>query len=80
MLLLYLSQEHKMNTNAITIAIALVREIMPIIQDILEDVQEAKSANSDGGRTVTRKERSKIATDAVLAAVPKLHEILMKHI
>ena len=66
--------------NPLFIAIAVVRELIPIIQDIIEDVNEAKERDSDGGRRVTAKEKAQIATDAVLAVVPKLHDLILKHI
>ena len=69
-----------MKLNAITVAVALVRELLPLIQEIIEDVQDAKDSQSDGGRVVTKKEKTKIVTDAVLAIIPKLHDILLKSI
>ena len=66
--------------NPLFIAIAVVRELIPIIQDIIQDVNEAKSSDSHGGRRVTGQEKAQIATDAVLAVVPKLHELILKHI
>ena len=69
-----------MKPNALFIAISVVRELMPIISEIIEDVQDAKDKDSDGGRKVTNKEKAQIATDAVLAVVPKLHALILKHI
>jgi len=66
--------------NPLFIAIAVVRELIPIIQEVIDDVNEAKQADSDGGRAVTEKEKVQIATDAVLAVVPKLHDLILKHI
>ena len=69
-----------MKPNPLFIAIAVVRELIPIIQDVIEDVNEAKDKDSDGGRRITPKEKTQIATDAVLAIVPKLHDLIMKHL
>ena len=66
--------------NPLFIAIAVVRELIPTIQEIIADVNEAKSHDSDGGRRVTDAEKVQIATDAVLAVVPKLHDLILKHI
>jgi len=66
--------------NPLFIAIAVVRELIPIIQEVIDDVQAAKQSNSDGGRRVTEKEKVQIATDAVLAIVPKLHDLILKHL
>jgi hypothetical protein len=66
--------------NPLFIAIAVVRELIPIIQEVISDVNEAKEKDSDGGRRVTDKEKVQIATDAVLAIVPKLHELILKHL
>ena len=66
--------------NPLFIAIAVVRELIPIIQEIISDVNDAKSSDSDGGRRITDKEKVEIATDAVLAVVPKLHDLILKHI
>lgn len=69
-----------MKPNPLFIAIAVVRELIPIIQDVINDVNEAKEKDSDGGRRVTDKEKVQIATDAVLAIVPKLHDLILKHL
>lgn len=69
-----------MKPNALFIAIAVVRELIPIITEVIDDVNEAKSPDSDGGRKVTNEEKVTIATDAVLAVVPKLHELILKHL
>ena len=69
-----------MKPNPLFIASAVVRELIPIIQDVINDVNEAKEKDSDGGRRVTDKEKVQIATDAVLAIVPKLHDLILKHL
>ena len=66
--------------NPLFIAIAVVRELIPIIQEVINDVNEAKDKDSDGGRRVTDAEKVQISTDAVLAVVPKLHDLILKHI
>lgn len=69
-----------MKPNPLFIAIAVVRELIPVIQEVINDVNEAKDKDSDGGRRVTEKEKVQIATDAVLAVVPKLHDLILKHL
>jgi len=69
-----------MKPNALFIAIAVVRELIPIIQDVINDVNDAKDPDSDGGRRVTPEEKVTIATDAVLAVAPKLQELILKHL
>ena len=69
-----------MKPNPLFIAIAVVRELIPIIQDVIKDVNEAKEVGSPGGRRITNEEKVEIATDAVLAVVPKLHYLILKHI
>tara|TARA_Y100001963_G_C6707706_1_gene412720 strand:+ start:308 stop:517 length:210 start_codon:yes stop_codon:yes gene_type:complete len=69
-----------MKPNPLFIAIAVVRELIPIIQDVIKDVNEAKEVGSPGGRRITNEEKVEIATDAVLAVVPKLHDLILKHI
>ena len=69
-----------MKPNPLFIIIAVVRELIPVIQEVINDVNEAKDKDSDGGRRVTEKEKVQIATDAVLAVVPKLHDLILKHL
>ena len=66
--------------NPLFIAIAIVRDLLPVIQEIVDDVNDAKDRDSDGGRRITDREKAKIATDAVLALVPKLQKILLANI
>ena len=65
-----------MSGRGIKIAIAITREIIPLIINLLEEIDKAKAQDSEGGRKVTKAERQKIALDMSLSIVPKLHDII----
>jgi len=65
-----------MSGRGIKIAIAITKEIIPLIINLLEEIDKAKAENSEGGRKVTKAERQKIALDMSLSIVPKLHDII----
>jgi len=65
-----------MSGRGIKIAIAITREIIPLIINLLEEIDKAKAENSEGGSKVTKAERQKIALDMSLSIVPKLHDII----
>lgn len=62
------------NRLALKITINLIRHIMPLILNLLRAVDEAKQADSDGGRTVTSDEKWAIAQEASLNILPALVE------
>jgi len=62
------------NRQALKITINLIRHIMPLILSLLRAVEEAKEADSDGGRKVTSDEKWAIAQEASLNILPALVE------
>lgn len=62
------------NRQALKITINLIRHIMPLILSLLRAVEEAKQADSDGGKKVTNDEKWAIAQEASLNILPALVE------
>tara|TARA_R100000781_G_scaffold83335_1_gene51358 strand:- start:429 stop:644 length:216 start_codon:yes stop_codon:yes gene_type:complete len=62
------------NRQALKITINLIRHIMPLILKLLRAVEEAKQADSDGGKSVTNDEKWAIAQEASLNILPALVE------
>ena len=65
-----------MSGKGIRIAIAITKEIIPLIITLLEEIDKAKAQDSEGGRKVTKAERQKIALEMSLSVVPELHSII----
>ena len=65
-----------MSGRGIKIAIAITKEIIPLIINRLEEIDKAKAQDSEGGRKVTKGERQQIAIEMSLSIVPKLHDII----
>ena len=65
-----------MSGRGIKIAIAITKEIIPLIITLLEEIDKAKAQDSEGGRKVTKAERQKIALEMSLSVVPELHSII----
>ena len=65
-----------MSGRGIKIAIAITKEIIPLIVKLLQEIDKAKAQNSQGGSKVTKAERQQIALEMSLAIVPELHDII----
>jgi hypothetical protein len=67
-----------MSGKGFVIAIKIAKVILPIIKETLEAVEEARDPQSHGGEKITKKEAIEIAEEISLAAVPELHDAILK--
>jgi hypothetical protein len=65
-----------MDWEKIKLVARILKELHPIVVEIVEDIQSAKSADSDGGAQVTRDERQEIIIEHILDLPAKLEPIL----
>lgn len=65
-----------MDWEKIKLVARILKELHPIVVEIVEDIQAAKAADSDGGAKVTRDERQEIIIDHILDLPAKLEPIL----
>lgn len=65
-----------MNIKKITLVIKILQKIRPIIVSIVEDIAEAKKADSEGGKKVTKSEKSEIIFNSLTDAIPVIEDIL----
>ena len=65
-----------MNKNALTLAIAITRKMMPLVIQMLREVEAARDEKSDGGHRLTKKEKWAIAEEACFSIVPSLIEVI----
>ena len=56
----------------------ILKELHPIIVQLVDDIIEARDADSDGGEKITRAERQNIIIDHILDLPEKLEPILQK--
>jgi hypothetical protein len=54
----------------------ILKQLYPIVVEIVEDIEDAKAAGSDGGSKVTRDERQEIIIEHILNLPAKLEPIL----
>lgn len=54
----------------------ILKQLYPIVVEIVEDIEDAKAAGSDGGSRVTRDERQEIIIEHILDLPAKLEPIL----
>ena len=54
----------------------ILKQLYPIVVEIVEDIEDAKAAGSDGGSKVTRDERQEIIIEHILDLPAKLEPIL----
>ena len=66
----------KMNKNALTLCIAITRKMMPVVLQMLRDVEAARDEKSDGGRRLTKKEKWIIAEEACFSILPSLIDVI----
>ena len=65
-----------MNRQALRLTIAIVRKMMPLILNLLKNVEAARSESSEGGKKITRNEKWMIAEEASLQIMPALIETI----
>jgi len=65
-----------MNRQALRLTIAIVRKMMPLILNLLKNVEAARSENSEGGKKITRNEKWMIAEEASFQIMPALIETI----
>lgn len=56
----------------------ILKELHPIVVQLVDDIIEARAADSDGGEKITRAERQNIIIDHILDLPEKLEPILQK--
>ena len=61
-----------------SIAIQNVQAIYPIAKNIAADIKEAKEADSDGGREITKAERQEIIFTNLIQVIPAIEDIVKK--
>lgn len=65
-----------MNKSALRLTIAIVRKMMPLILQLLREVEKAREESSEGGVVITKNEKWKIAEEASFAVLPALIETI----
>jgi len=68
--------ERNMNFDRIAYFAKIIKAITPIIFKLVDDVEQAKQLNSDGGRKVTKQEIEKIIVDHVMD-IPQIITIII---
>jgi hypothetical protein len=66
----------RLDWEKIKLITQILKELTPIVSAIVDDILEAKSADSDGGSKITRDERQEIIIEHVLDLPAKLEPIL----
>lgn len=56
----------------------ILKELHPIVVQLVDDIIDARAADSDGGEKITRQERQNIIIDHILDLPEKLEPILQK--
>jgi hypothetical protein len=64
--------------NKIKLVTQILKAIQPIIWNIVDDIVEAKSEDSDGGEKITRDERQEIIIEHLLDLPAKIEPIIKK--
>jgi len=64
--------------NKIKLVAQILKAIQPIIWNIVDDIIEAKSEDSDGGAKITRDERQEIIIEHLLDLPGKIEPIIKK--
>lgn len=64
--------------NKIKLVTQILKAIQPIIWNIVDDIVEAKSEDSDGGSKITRDERQEIIIEHLLDLPAKIEPIIKK--
>lgn len=64
--------------NKIKLVTQILKAIQPIIWNIVDDIVEAKSEDSDGGSKITRDERQEIIIEHLLDLPATIEPIIKK--
>jgi hypothetical protein len=67
-----------MDWNKIKMVAEILKLMTPIVWDIVDDIEAAKSAESDGGKKITRAERHDIIIENILDLPAKIEPIIIK--
>lgn len=67
-----------MDWEKIKLVARILKELHPIVVEIVDDIQAAKAADSEGGEQITRDERQEIIIENILDLPAKLEPILKK--
>jgi len=65
-----------MDWNKIKMVATILKAIQPVIWSIVDDIIEAKDADSDGGSKITAKERQEIMINHLLDLPAKIEPII----
>jgi len=68
-----------MDWEKIKLVARILKELHPIVVEIVEDIQAAKASDSDGGAQVTRDERQEIIIEHILD-LPANREPILKNL
>tara|TARA_R100000773_G_C4168861_1_gene83414 strand:+ start:47 stop:259 length:213 start_codon:yes stop_codon:yes gene_type:complete len=66
----------KLDWEKIKLITQILKELTPIVSAIVDDIIEARDADSEGGQKITRDERQEIIIEHVLDLPAKLEPIL----
>jgi hypothetical protein len=66
----------KLDWEKIKMVAQILKQLHPIVVEIVDDIQAAKSEDSEGGSKVTRDERQEIIIEHILDLPAKLEPIL----
>ena len=65
-----------MDWKKIKMVAAILKAIQPIVWALVDDIIEAKAADSDGGETITKEERQQIILDNLLDIPEKIEPLI----
>lgn len=66
----------KLDWEKIKMVAQILKQLTPIVSEIVDDIQAAKALDSDGGAKITRDERQEIIIEHILDLPAKLEPIL----
>lgn len=66
----------KLDWEKIKMVAQILKQLHPIVVEIVDDIQAAKAPESEGGSKVTRDERQEIIIEHILDLPAKLEPIL----
>ena len=62
--------------RALRLTIAIARRMVPLIQQLIRQVEAAKASSSDGGTKITKDEKWAIAEEAGFNLLPQIIEAI----
>jgi hypothetical protein len=69
----------KMNWKKIQMVARILKALQPVIWDIVDDIVDAKSKDSEGGSKITKEERQTIVLDNILD-IPMIIETIVNEL